>query len=166
MSGCGAHTCRLARRIDAGGTYAGGVRRFLLLAALVALLAACGGSSSPTTAVVPISRGSDLTVVAVTFDPPSPRVGEVVTATIQWVDLGGDEPFPVPITLDLVLQPDALGRVCSWETRLAMGTASCEFAGWAEPGTFRWDAWVDTLRVVEEPNEGNNTLGGTITVEE
>ncbi len=146
--------------------YPGGVRRLLLLAALVALLAACGGSSSPTTAVVPISRGSDLTVVAVTFDPPSPRVGEVVTATIQWVDLGGDEPFPVPITLDLVLQPDALGRVCSWETRLAMGTASCEFAGWTEPGTFRWDAWVDTLRVVEEPNEGNNTLGGTITVEE
>jgi len=57
-------------------------------------------------------------------------------------------------------------KIRSWETRLAMGTASCEFAGWTEPGTFRWDAWVDTLRVVEEPNEGNNTLGGTITVEE
>ena len=97
------------------------MRRLLLLAALVALPAACGGSSSPTTAVVPIGRGSDLTVVAVTFDPPSPRVGEVVTATIQWVDLGGDESFPVPITLDLVLQPDALGRVCSWETDLALG---------------------------------------------
>jgi hypothetical protein len=132
---------------------------------LALLLAACGGSSSPTTAAVAIGRGSDLTVVAVTFDPPTPRVGEMVTATIQWVDLGGDAAFPVPITLDLVLQPDALGRVCSWETLLAMGTASCEFTGWAEPGAFRWDAWVDTLRVVEEPNEGNNTLGGSITVE-
>lgn len=141
------------------------MRRLLLVPGLVTLLAACSGSASPTTAVVPIGRGSDLTVVAVTFDPPSPRVGEAVTATIQWVDLGGDEPFPVPITLDLVLQPDALGRVCSWETDLALGVDSCEFAGWAEPGTFRWDAWVDTLRVIEEPNEGNNTLGGTITVE-
>lgn len=142
------------------------VGRFIVIPVLALLLAACGGSSSPTTAGVPIGRGSDLTVVAVTFDPPSPRVGEVVTATIQWVDLGGDESFPVPITLDLVLQPDALGRVCSWETRLALGTASCEFPGWVEPGTFGWDAWVDTLKVVEEPNEGNNTLGGSITVEE
>jgi hypothetical protein len=109
-------------------------------------------------------RDSDLTVVAVTFDPATPVAGEPVTVAVQWADLAADEPFAVPVTIDLVLQPDALGRVCSWETREAMGTVSCEFAGWAEPGTYRWDAWVDTLRVVEEPNEGNNTLGGSITV--
>jgi hypothetical protein len=103
-------------------------------------------------------------VVAVTFDPPAPVAGEAVTATVQWVDLAADEPFAVPITIDLVLQPDALGLVCTWETRLALGAVSCEFAGWAEPGVYRWDAWVDTLKVSDEPNEGNNTLGGSITV--
>ncbi|MFH1331501.1 MAG: hypothetical protein ABIJ48_12765 [Actinomycetota bacterium] len=140
------------------------MRRLVLVTALVVFLAACGGFPSSTTSVVPIGRGSDLTVAVVTFDPPAPCVGEVVTVAVQWVDLAGDEPFPVPITVDLVLQPDALGLVCSWESTLALGTVTCEFPGWAESGTYRWDAWVDTLKVVEEPNEGNNTLGGSITV--
>ena len=140
------------------------MRRPALVPALVLLLAACGGSASGTTAAVSIDRASDPAITAVTFDPASPRVGEVVTATVQWADLAGNDPFPVRITIDLVLQPDALGRVCSWESDQAAGTVSCEFPGWAETGTYRWDAWVDTLRVVEEPNEGNNTLGGTISV--
>jgi len=136
----------------------------LLVPALALLLAACGGSSSSVTPAVSMGRGSDLTVAAVTFDPPVPRVGEAVTVAVQWVDLAADAPFPAPITIDLMLQPDALGRVCSWESTLALGTVTCEFPGWAEPGTYQWDAWVDTLRVIEEPNEGNNTLGGLITV--
>ncbi|MBN2113891.1 MAG: hypothetical protein JW785_07180 [Acidimicrobiia bacterium] len=141
------------------------MRRLTTLPVLALLLAACSGSSPATTAVVPIGRGSDLTVAAVTFDPEAPRVGDEVIATVQWVDLAGDEPFPVPITIDLMLQPDALGLVCSWETVEALGTVSCSFPGWTDPGVYRWDAWVDTLKVIEEPNEGNNTLGGTISVE-
>lgn len=142
------------------------MRRTALLPVLALLLAACGGSPSSVTPAVPLVRGSDLALAAVTFEPPDPRVGEVVTATVQWVDLGGDAPFPVPITIDLMLQPDALGLVCSWETHLALGTVTCDFPGWTEPGNYRWDAWVDTLKVVEEPNEGNNTLSGLITVGE
>ncbi|MBM3696582.1 MAG: hypothetical protein FJW79_11750 [Actinobacteria bacterium] len=141
------------------------MRRHGAAPVLASLLAACTVSSPGPTPAVPISRGSDLAVAAVTFIPPSPRVGESVTAVVDWVDLGGDAPFPVPVTIDLVLQPESLGRVCSWETLEALGTVSCEFPGWTEPGTYRWDAWVDSLKVVEEPNEGNNTLGGTITVE-
>ena len=141
------------------------MRRPAWLPVLALAAAACGGSPSATTPAVPMSQGSDLTVVAVAFDPPSPRVGEEVSVAVQWVDLGRDVTFPVGIAIDLMLEPDALGRVCSWETRLALGTVTCEFPGWAEPGTYRWDAWVDTLKVVEEPNEGNNTLGGTITVQ-
>jgi hypothetical protein len=141
------------------------MRRAALLPALALLLAGCGGSSSSTTPAAPLGRGSDLTVAVVTFDPPAPRVGEAVTVAVQWVDLAADAPFPGPITIDLMLQPEALGRVCSWETTLALGTVTCEFPGWTEPGTYQWDAWVDTLKVIEEPNEGNNTLGGTITVQ-
>ena len=148
------------------GAYPGAVRRVVLPLAWALLLTGCAGSaSSPApTGTAPAARGSDLAVAAVTFDPPAPVAGEAVTATVQWVDLAADEPFAAPITIDLVLQPDALGRVCTWETRLALGTVTCEFAGWAEPGTYRWDAWVDTLKVSEEPNEGNNTLSGLITV--
>lgn len=141
-------------------------RAALVTPALVLLLAACGGSPPSTTPAVSLGRGSDLTVVAVTFDPPAPRVGEAVTVTVQWVDLAADAPFPAPVTIDLMLQPDALGLVCSWESTLALGTVVCEFPGWTEPGTYQWDAWVDTLKVVDEPNEGNNTLSGSITVGE
>lgn len=142
------------------------MRRLALLPALALLLVACGGpaSSSSTTTAVPAGRDSDLAIVAVTFDPAAPVAGEAVTATVQWADLATDEPFAVPITIDLVLQPDALGLACTWETRLALGSVTCEFAGWVEPGTYHWDAWVDTLKVIEEPNEGNNTLGGSVTV--
>jgi hypothetical protein len=141
------------------------VPRLALILALALLAAACTGSPAATTAV-PLGRNSDLTIVAVTFEPAAPRAGEEVTATVQWVDLAADTPFPVKITIDLVLQPDALGRVCSWETTEALGTATCRFAGWADPGTYSWDAWVDTLKIIEEPDEGNNTLTGTITVGE
>jgi len=140
------------------------VPRPILIPAVALLAAACSGSAVTTTAV-PLGRNSDLTIVAVTFDPSVPRAGEEVTATVQWVDLAADTPFPVEITIDLVVQPDALGRVCSWETREALGTATCRFAGWADPGTYAWDAWVDTLKIIEEPNEGNNTLTGSITVQ-
>ena len=140
------------------------MRRLFPITALALSLAACGGAASSTTPTAPPGRGSDLTVAAVTFDPPAPGVGEAVTVAVQWVDLAADAPFPAPITIDLMLQPDSLGRVCSWESTLALGTVTCQFPGWTEPGTYRWDAWVDTLRAIEEPNEGNNTLGGTITV--
>jgi hypothetical protein len=149
-----------------GGAYPGSVRRVVLLPALALLLSACSGSGSSVTSTgaAPQARDSDLTVAGVTFDPVAPVAGEPVTATVQWVDLAAVEPFAVPITIDLMLQPETLGLVCTWESRLALGTVTCEFAGWAEPGTYRWDAWVDTLKVIEEPNEGNNTLGGSITV--
>jgi len=149
----------------AGVAYPDAVLRLALILVCVLLAASCAGSSSSTTALVPMERGSDLTVTAVTFDPPAPRAGERVSVMVEWMDVARSDPFPVPFTIDLVLQPDALGLVCSWETQLAYGTMTCEFAGWAEPGSYSWDAWVDTLKVVEEPNEGNNTLGGYITVE-
>jgi hypothetical protein len=142
------------------------MRRLALLLASALLLCACSGAASTATSGMTTVRDSDLTVVEVTFEPAAPAAGEAVRVTVQWVDVAADEPFAIPITIDLVLQPDALGLVCSWETREAMGTVSCEFPGWAEPGTYGWDAWVDTLKVIDEPNEGNNTLGGSITVGE
>jgi hypothetical protein len=142
------------------------MRRAFLALALMPALAACGGSSSGTTAVVPIERASDLAIIGVEFTPASPRAGEAVTASVQWADLAGNEPFPVLVTIELVVEPDALGRICSWESDRAAGTVTCDFAGWTDPGRYRWDAWVDTRRVVEEPNEGNNTLNGTIAVGE
>jgi hypothetical protein len=140
------------------------VRRLTLFPVAALLAASCAGSTSTTTGAVPLELGSDLTVVSVTFDPAAPHAGEPASVAVEWVDLGRDETFPVPVTLDLVLQPDALGLVCSWETAEPYGIVSCDFAGWAEPGSYTWDAWVDTLKVVEEGDEGNNLLSGTIIV--